>query len=380
MARNAQDSFHQALQEQLPFSAPTVERVRDEVYRSAETAREHGLFAAARTIGFSRENRPLFGLRLGGGALRISITAGAHADEPAGPLAALALAHWLATTPAGRNLLNLTSWHICPHVNPDGAERNARWFADPPDLRTYMEGVVRETPGDDVEFNYPMGNSAPDAAKPPRPENQAVAAFLGEGGPYHLHASLHGMALAEGAWWLIGREWVDRTDPLRRELEALFQQLDLGVHDIDRKGKKGFHRIERGFATTPTGTAMREFFTGRGQDEMARLFLASSMEYIQSLGGDPLVMVSEIPLFRIYGGGPLPDPPPDDTPFTRVRARLPEARLALAEGKPEIFEDLVTEFDIRPVPFLRQAEGVALGFLAAVRWLETPDIEDSPLT
>jgi hypothetical protein len=177
------------------------------------------------------------------------------------------------------------------------------------------------------------------------------------------------MALAEGAWWLVGREWVDRTDDLRRRLADLFNRLGLGRHDIDRRGEKGFTRIERGFSTTPTGTAMRAYFEARGEPETARLFLSSSMEYVQSLGGDPLVMVSEIPMFRIHGGGRVPDPPGQETPFTRVRGRLDGVRAALKREDRGPLEALVEEFDIRPVPFRRQVQGIVLGVLAAVTWL-----------
>jgi hypothetical protein len=51
---------------------------------------------------------------------------------------------------------------------------------------------------------------------------------------------------------------------------------------------------------------MREHFTEQGDDEMAARFRDSSMELVRSLGGDPLCLVTEIPLFLV----PNPDPQP----------------------------------------------------------------------
>jgi hypothetical protein len=44
---------------------------------------------------------------------------------------------------------------------------------------------------------------------------------------------------------------------------------------------------------------MKEHFIGLNDSRTARLFLPSSTEWIQSLGSDPLCVVSELPLFLI---------------------------------------------------------------------------------
>src|SRR5690606_3559887 len=125
-------------------------------------------------IGLSRAGRPLYGLVVGDGSAHCSITAGAHADEPAGPMTAMLLAEWLAgETQAAREFRQQFTFRICPQVNPDGAEANREWFAPIPDFLTYLRHVKREGPGDDIEFGYPGGGRSA-----MRPENQAVAGFL----------------------------------------------------------------------------------------------------------------------------------------------------------------------------------------------------------
>lgn len=331
-------------------------------------------------IGKSLEGRPIYGVEIAPDdgsipverRLRVSITAGAHSDEPAGPLAALALIRHLLLEQGDDCLLNWTSWRICPHVNPDGAERNAVWMGkneEAPDFLAYCRHAFREPPGEDVEFLYPMQGAGEGFARP-RPENEAVAAFLREGGPYDLHFSLHGMAVAEGAWWLIGSEWAPDAEDLIRELRMIFDQQLLGVHDIDRHGEKGFTRLTRGFATTPSGVAMRRFFEEQGDRATARCFLNSSMEFVRELGGDPLVMVSEIPIFRIHRGGVLHDPPGPDTPFQRFRPRWREARdLLLRTGDDAPLRQLAKEFAVRPVPWERHLDGLIRAICSSVKFM-----------
>ena len=119
-------------------------------------------------IGNSREGRDLLAHRLGEGPLQVSLIGGCHADEPVGPSMLARLAGWLQAQVADHPLLTSVTWSIVPHVNPDGAARNAAWteVTEPlrdhlgePDLgyelNRYLAAVVRELPGDDIEFGFP---------------------------------------------------------------------------------------------------------------------------------------------------------------------------------------------------------------------------------
>jgi len=67
--------------------------------------------------------------------------------------------------------------------------------------------------------------------------------------------------------------------------------------DWDRRGDKGFERIDKGFSTRPDSRAMVRHFLALGDRRTAALFRPSSMEVVRRLGGDPLTFVSEMPLF-----------------------------------------------------------------------------------
>jgi hypothetical protein len=320
-------------------------------------------------IGASRDGRAIWGITLGARGRPVSITAGAHSDEPLGPMTAMLFAEWLVSSGDGRALLSHHTFRICPQVNPDGAERNSAWFAEPLDPLAYFRGVARELPGDDVEFGYPR-DIGPDALENARPENIAVARFLARGGPCALHASLHTMAYAEGAWFLIGRDWAERTARLRERLAAAALELGFPLHDIERHGEKGFHRIANGFCTTPTSTAMRDHFLAQGDPDTASRFRPSSMEFVQSLGGAPLVMVSELPMFTIRGDEPRPDPPGPETAYTRFRPRLPGARAALLRGDEAPARALMNEYHLTPVPLRRQVALQGRMLTEALRFLD----------
>ena len=262
----------------------------------------------AQLLGLSREGREILGYTLGQGPIHVSLIGGCHADEPVGPEMLSRLAGYLVALAEKDPLLTGFTWLIVPHVNPDGAARNRRWSDQTMPcsdsrgegdrvyaLAPYVRGAVRELPGDDIEFGFPR--SATDRSA--RPENLAVAGFLRARRPFRLHISFHGMAYADGPWFLIDREWIDRTVEMRRRLASTVHGMGYRLFDIDRRGEKGFFRVAEGFSTRPDSEAMREFFRQRGEDEVAARFRPSSMEFVRSLGGDPLTLVSEMPLFLL---------------------------------------------------------------------------------
>jgi hypothetical protein len=259
-----------------------------------------------RIIGLSREGREILGYVFGRGDLHVSLIGGCHADEPVGPAMLRRLVGFLAARPADDPLLIAATWYVVPHVNPDGEARNSAWSdvtlsavdhqgrADSVyDLALYLQHAVRERPGDDMEFGFPRDPEDSGA----RPENRAVAAFLAQGAPFHLHASFHGMGFASGPWFLVEPAWIDRTGSLRDKLRAQVRAMGYQPFDVDRGGEKGFRRIDEGFTTRPNSRSMIAWFEERGDLETAARFRPSSMEYVRSLGGDPFTMVSEMPLF-----------------------------------------------------------------------------------
>ena len=260
-------------------------------------------------IGRSREGRPIRAFSLGRGPRRVSLLAGCHADEPVGPILLRRLAGFLMALPDDDTLLTRYQWWILPHINPDGAARNRRWektTSNGYDLAQYLAAVVRELPGDDIEFGFPRDPEDSEA----RSENVAAYRWwLGAGGSYDFHASLHGMAVGAGPWFLIEPAWLGRCGHLMSRCAEASAALGYVMHDVERHGEKGFRRIQRGFCTRPDSASMRRHFLSLGDEEAAGRFRPSSMEAIRSFGGDALTVVSEMPLFITPGVGEQVGPP-----------------------------------------------------------------------
>lgn len=312
--------------------------------------------SGAVTLGTSREGRPIRGWRLGDGPRRVSLLGGCHADEPVGPHLLRKLVSLLAGLPADAPLLDGFEWWILPHLNPDGEARNRAWYGEDAgglayDPVEFVRSVEREPPGDDVEFGFPRG---PDDAGA-RPENRAARAWWrSAGGAFRLHASLHGMAVGEGPWYLVEPAWADRCARLAERCRRATRELGYRLHDDPREGEKGFRRLARGFSTRPDSAAMREHFLARGEEETARLFRPSSMETVRSLGGDPLTLVSEMPLFlapmgETDGNG---EGGPRRAAYAPWKERLGRWRRALASGEadPAAVAAAARETGLRAMP------------------------------
>ncbi|MCP5053721.1 MAG: peptidase, partial [bacterium] len=249
------------------------------------------------TIGYSKENRPIHAAVLGEGPIKLSLIGGCHADEPVGPRLLRKLYSFLGSLDRDHSLLQNYQWWLVPHANPDCEAINMQWYTDEDqtfDLVNYLRYVVREPPGDDVEFSFPYGIDRPGQ----RPENNAIYDFWLSGkSPFHFHASLHGMMVAAGPWYLIEEQWINRSQLIQSLCIEETAKMNYKLHDVDRKGEKGFHRISKGFCTRPDSKSMRAYFMRQNDPDMAAKFFPSSMEAIRDIGGDPLTIVSEMPLF-----------------------------------------------------------------------------------
>ena len=323
----------------------TAEEVRSEIRHACAANADLARFE---DLGQSEEGRPLYGVTLGHGPKTVTLLAGAHADEPVGPetlrlfiLGSLAHRDWLADGDGFAELFERFTFRIVPQINPDGEARNKPWIDAWPDVEAYLQHRVREQPGRDLEFGFPVM----------REENRCTARFLFDYSPLALHMSLHGMGFSEGALLLIERQWVEHTEAMRGAFVAAAEASGLRLHDHDRGGEKGFDYIDPGFTTTPEGAAMRFHFMEQGDTEMASKFFSSSMELARMTGYDarskryPLCLVTELPLFVIeheYLHEPgLP------TAYLGFQEELPELQLRLRQG--ESIRDRLASYKIRPL-------------------------------
>jgi len=290
-------------------------------------------------IGQSEKERPIHAFTVGQGEKHIALLGGAHSDEPVGPeMLRLLVKNFIHNMEPAKSLLQEYTFLIIPHINPDGEIKNWQWMKKWPDITSYAAHAFREEPGRDLEFGYPDM----------RTENRAVADFLAQFAPFELYINFHGMAFAEGIMLLIERHWIDRTKQLRRDFIDLADRHDLSLHDHDRKGEKGFEYIGPGFTTTPEGRAMQQHFREKGDEDTASKFHLSSMEYVRSLGGDPLCLVTELPLFIVKLKEESDKEPGIPSSYLEFKKQVPAIRKRAVNGEP--IKPLLDEFEISLLP------------------------------
>ena len=225
----------------------------------------------------------------------------------------------LLSGPDGDELRSRATWFVIPHINPDGAAANATWqppHAERYDFADWLRHRARELPGDDIEFGFPRGEMDARA----RPENCAAWEFWRGAAPFDLHVSLHGMSVAAGPYFLVERSWWPHFGDAARHLAREVEAAGYTLHDVERGGEKGFHRLTPGFCSRPDSRAMRRHFLDLGDLATAVRFRPSSMEAVRALGGDPLTLVTEMPLFITPGVGAELGPP--DPALERWRERI----------------------------------------------------------
>ncbi len=313
-------------------------------------------------IGRSREGRKVRGFIFGEGPIRVSLIAGCHSDEPVGPALLRRLARYLMDS-GSHPLLERCEWWIVPHANPDGEVVNHTWeeglagsvagaTGAAYDPVAFLTDVMRELPGEDMEFCFPKDADDREA----RPENLGIYDWWRSGGvPFDVHASLHGMAMSAGPFFLLDAAWADRCAPLKARCAAEAGRLGYTLHDVERHGEKGFHRLERGFGTRPDSEAMRKHFLALGDEATAGRFRPSSMEAMRSFGADCLTVVSEMPLFITPGVGETLGPPdPVREAWLERRNRwVSVLRSGADEGVASIEVEIATS-GLRPMPIRDQ--------------------------
>ena len=306
----------------------------------------------AQVIGHSEQGRELHGLRCGDPQLPlVSIVAGAHPDEPAGPVAAIELLRQWSL----QALAQQVQLAVVPLMDVDGVVAQRDWLTPwdgAIDLQRYLQHRQRRLPGADREFAWP---GAPWGGTV-LPECAAAAAFLDECGPAIAHCSLHGMFMAHGPWFLLDRPAL-ADGQLWQDCRDIAAAIDLPLHEFHRHGDKGFRRSGRGFCTTPSGAHMRRTFLALNDWDTAAGFGYGSMDSARARAQrhgapPPLTGISEFPLIA--------------TPAGCDAAAIKERFTAVATGAESVVACYAAT-GCSPVPLHDQVRGMIAMVKAVVR-------------
>ncbi|MHC5067806.1 MAG: M14 family zinc carboxypeptidase [Planctomycetota bacterium] len=304
--------------------------------------------ATVEAIGASAEGRRLHGISIGARELPlVSIVAGAHPDEPAGPVAALELIRTWPNQPLAHHV----RLAVVPLLDVDGVIEQQAWlkpWTGAVDPARYLAHSLRRQPGADREFAWPGAPWGGTVLA----ECQAAAAFLDQHGAAIAHLSLHGMAIAHGPWYLL--DHLSMTDgTLWLDLRRSAADLGLPLHEFYRHGDKGFRRAGLGFCTTPSGPAMRRAFLHAGDRATAAGFGYGSMDSARARAArhhapPPLCAVSEFPL--------LLSPP--DLAIGRGSTARQQIDDVLVHSGPAAAATTLGKLGLRPLPLNDQVTGM----------------------
>jgi hypothetical protein len=148
--------------------------------------------ATLETVGVSRSGRPIQMLSIGNGERSALMVAGAHSNEPSGPVAACTLAARLVAAPALRDALGYR-WHFVACIDPDGLAMNEGWLADR-SPQAYFEHYFRPALHRQGEYSFPLTSGNYKFDQQP-PENDAWCEALERTRPV-LHIDTHNSDMA----------------------------------------------------------------------------------------------------------------------------------------------------------------------------------------
>lgn len=352
------------------MAGPAFPSLDDLLSRLRRLAQAHPDQLALSVYGTSRAGEPLYALQIGEGPRRILAYGFPQPDEPVGGLVVLRLAERLLHDSV---LCQRGRWTLLPCVDPDGARRNEKWFADAPDLACYARRHFRPPEGEQVEWSFP----SLDPSWPwdtPLPETTALQVLIDAVRPQVLFP-LHN-ALLGGAYAFVSVE----GEPLASRLSAVWEGHSLPTH-LGAAELPFAKALGPGVFRLPDTEEIAAALSSQGIEGPAGLLACGVPAYLYARRSGPVVtVVLELPLFTVPGIA-------DDRPTDHSYRQVLRAALAADEAALELWSGLYGQ----AAPFLKAGNPYASAldahrrqapaFLkATAEWLSTDPALSRPAT
>ncbi|MFF7642592.1 M14 family zinc carboxypeptidase [Streptomyces canus] len=302
-----------------------------------------------RQVGASRAGRPLHVLSIGRARRTVLVVAGAHANEPAGGPAALAVARRVLAEP---ELRADTSWHFLLCADPDGASLHVT--PAPRSLFDYHLGFFRPAGAEQPEW-------APAMLPPDRlpPETRALTGVIDALRPY-VQVTLHGTDLG-GSWVQLTKDVPGIAEPFAKSAAELHIPVETGASDA-----AGWPASGPGVHVMPAPGAGAAY---PSMPDDARL---STWYHAHRYGG--LTAVVEVPM---WASDLVDDPAPHPAPAAAMR-RLAGRLLRQSRAVDQVLADALPRLDGVGGPLLRAATwGLELVPGLASDWIHTRPADDT---
>ena len=242
-------------------------------------------------IGKSREERPIYCLKIGEGKKNALLFAFPHPNEPIGSMSLEFLSYFLAKNPKFTKETGYT-WYLIKVIDVDGAKLNEGWFKGDFTPIKYARNFYRPAGHEQVEWSFPIIYKKLVFETPP-PETQALIRLMQKIKPQFM-TSLHNSAFGGVYFYVtlgVGNIFADLTEFVKRE------GLPLHLGEPETPYIKKLH--EAIFQTFGI-QEMYDFAEANGIENPQEFIKLgnSSFEYVKSITSeDYFVLVCEIPYF-----------------------------------------------------------------------------------
>ncbi len=175
-------------------------------------------------MGRTRDNHPLYCLKIGNGSNNALMFGCPHPNEPIGAMMLEYFTRQLAENKELRDELDYT-WYIVKSWDADGTRLNEKWFKGPYTLHNYARNFFRPAGHQQVDWTFPIDyknlhfhNTIP--------ETKAMMNLIDKIRPKFIY-SLHNAGFG-GVYWYISRETREIYDDMRNAAKKQGIPLNLG--------------------------------------------------------------------------------------------------------------------------------------------------------
>lgn len=175
-------------------------------------------------MGRTRDNHPLYCLKIGNGSNNGLMFGCPHPNEPIGAMMLEFFTRELAENKELRDELDYT-WYIVKSWDADGTRLNEKWFKGPYTLHNYARNFFRPAGHQQVDWTFPIDYKNlhfHDTI----PETKAMMDLIDKIRPKFIY-SLHNAGFG-GVYWYISRETREIYDDLRNAAKKQGVPLNLG--------------------------------------------------------------------------------------------------------------------------------------------------------
>ncbi len=268
-------------------SFKTVKKLNDS---SKKLAEDYPNLVEFYEIGRSRDNEPIYCLKIGHGTKKALLYAFPHPNEPIGSMMLEYLSEKLVKEDSLRNLYDFT-WFIVKVADPDGAKLNEGWFEDPYSYLNYVLNYYRPAGNQQVEWTFPIEYKTLKFDNP-IPETKALMNIIETEKPDFIY-SLHNAGFG-GVYYYITRE----AYMLYPIYEKIVKDLELPLN-LGEPESPFMEKITNAIYLLPTTEQSYDYYEKYYNKDPAELIKSgeSSYGYARKFNPNLFELVCEVPYY-----------------------------------------------------------------------------------